>query len=679
MHPVRSNCRSVNSLVALTLAVTGLGGLLGPLPGCGSSPAPKARPVRPVVQRDTPSILRGTIGSEVTLRRVEPILVSGYGLVVGLNGTGGGDLPDERIAVHMERQLGLMGVGRGSDLLNGTPLAGLSPRQVLRHPHVAVVVVYAAIPPGAPKGGRFDVFVRSLNNAGLASLEGGLLWSTDLQLGPPSTVGGFKTRNIAVASGPVFINPFAEPGAEDDVSRSIGRILDGGEVTNPAPIELALDNPSHSRAKAMVSAINNRFPEMPGDTGPTARGLRDSTIEIRVPRAYRDRAAEFLALLTHIQIQQTFPQEFARRYTEALKSQPELGEDLSWCLQALGPAALPFLRELYTYPELVPQMAALGAGAGLGDDRAADQLRDLATPGRPAVRTEAIRMLGSLDAGPRVDLALRDLLAAPELTVRVAAYEALARRAEAVQIRRALEQFELQAASARVSMSAEAYLAGARANLGDTPLQGVRRLSVLSHDRRQIKFYLDMVPYGEKLIYVTQQGQPRIVLFGAGLELARPILAEVWSDRLMITADTASDDHRLYYLDARTGRATTGKIKPGIPEFIQFMAHQPTPEEPEPGLGMTYSEVVGALYALQRAGAINSTFGFEEDRLRAQLFEAAEQSAPMDRPETTKDAASVKVFDPVSPTKSLEPAPREPERVPPPVPLEQAPQAKGGR
>ena len=65
--------------------------------GCESGPKPKPK----VVQSDLPPVepaLRGLIGSEVQFRNVTPTLVSGYGVVVGLNGTGGLELNDAGIA-----------------------------------------------------------------------------------------------------------------------------------------------------------------------------------------------------------------------------------------------------------------------------------------------------------------------------------------------------------------------------------------------------------------------------------------------------------------------------------------------------------------------------------------------------------------------------------------------------
>ncbi|MBL9030786.1 MAG: flagellar basal body P-ring protein FlgI [Phycisphaerae bacterium] len=625
--------------------------------GCASEP-PKPKKAPPIV-RNVPDALRGTVASEASLNRVQPVIVSGYGLVVGLNGTGGGDLP-ERIAATMERELGLRKVAKGNDTLAGTPLAGMSPREVLRSPYVAVVMVYGLVAPGAPEGAAFDIFVSAISRTPDMSLEGGKLWTTDLQIGPPTAFGGERTKKIARASGPIFVNPFVEGGR---VTRQDGRVLGGGRVTSSLPLELILDNESHSRATSITRAINARFSGRTGSE-PTARGRTGRVIDVTVPPEYRDSASEFLNLITHVQIDGTSPEEYARRYIRTMKEQPYLAEEMGWCLQALPRrAAVPFLREVYDWPDHGVRMAALRAGAGLNDPLSASALKRLASSGSPGQRAEAIALMGKLAAGPTIDPALREHLEAPELTVRVAAYEALADRAERIAARRWLERQETLPVSMRVADPDAIVRNRAELTLsGDTP-QGVRRRVIDG------KFILDEVEGGEPLIYVTQQGRPRVVLFGPRPTLTRPITFSAWNDRLMVVADSATDRPRLMYrhadqIDAEgerlPGAVLTGRCEPDVASLVAFMAQTPTPDDPRPGLAMTYSELVGALHAMQQAGAIRAAFAVEEDVLRARLLAATQDTMAEERPETTGQAPTrIQVFEPKAeePPKPAEPAP----------------------
>jgi len=584
--------------------------------GCSNEKRNVERAAKPVVTRDIPSALRGVIGAECTLRGIEPQLVSGFGILVGLNGTGGGYI-DPGVRATMERELARGGVTRG----NAQPgEIGRSPDEFLRDPNVAVVIVEAAIPPGAPQGARFDVRVRALPNSGVTSIEGGVLWTTDLRIGPATTMTGVKTRILANARGQVFINPFAEPGADgqDTVNRTAGRILSGGLVTDPLKIELVLDNESHTRARAIVAAINTRFPEGRQDDGPTASGRTSNSIAIRVPAAFRDNATEFIGLLRHLSIDQSYPQELARKYVEDLKIYPELADEISWCLRAVGTPSIPFLKELYDFPQFGPRLAALEAGAKLGDPRVLPHLEQIAQFGQPGFRVPAIQLMSLLPPGSDANFTLRDLVNSKTLDVRIAAYEALAKR-------------------------------------GDPMIERI----VVADDPRLVKFYIDVVPAEEPLIYITQQGDPRIVLFGGNgtgfgarrdsIKLSKPMLVAAWRDRLLLNAPDAIAPVQVLYRDLRTGRVVKENTVPEqLAALLKYFAHTPTPENPEPGLGFSYSETVGALYEVHRQQGVDALFATEEDRLRAAVWDAAKVTMMEDRPELTEDSSDkmAKLYEP---------------------------------
>lgn len=588
-RPHRSNLLRV---IPACLAVVAVGLCMI---ACSSRPAPPARPA-PIV-RDIPPILRGTIGAEVSVRGAEPQLVSGLGVVVGLNGTGG-DPPPEPILSHMERELARGGIGRGRESA-GTSIGAISPRAFLRDPSVAVVIVEAAIPPGAPQGQTFDVRVRTLPGSAVSSLEGGVLWTTELRLGPASVFGGVRTRILAEARGPVYINPFSEaeaggPAATRSVSQRVGRVLGGGYVTSPLQMALVLDNPSHTRARSITHAINSRFPEGPGDPGPTATGKDEEILAIRVPRRYRDDPEGFMRVLMHTRIDQSAPEEWTRRYLNTLEDEPFLAPELSACLEAIGPRAVQQLAAYYESPDLATRLAVVEAGARLGDPRVITTLSKLARTSRGTIQTQAIDLLAGMPTNPRVDIELRELAAVPDLEVRVAAYEAMIKRRDPF----------------------------------------VRRLPV-GPRAGPISFILDVVPAGEELVYVTQQGEPRLVLFGARpVELETPLLVTAWSNRFMLSAEEPTSDIRLYYRDIRTGRTAQRTVNRDVVELIRYLAQKPTPEDPEPGLGLTFSEVVGALYEMQKQYAFAAGFATERDKLLADLLRASERTALEDRPES---------------------------------------------
>lgn len=597
--------------------------------GCSDSGEKKQanNNVVPVI-RDVPGPLRGTIGAEATLRGIEPVLVSGLGLVVGLDGTGGGPYPAS-VQGTMEREIGKQGMGKGT-LNDGGPLAGMTPQQILADKNVAVVIVEGVIAPGSPKGTRFDLRVSALPGTGTTSLENGRLWTTDLRFGRAAVFGAAATRVLGQAKGAVFINPFAFSSGEmqgegkenggaatvaaDGVVRTVGRILGGGIVTEPLQLELVLDNSSHARASAMQNAINGRFPPHGGD--PTAHGRGAQSIAIKVPDTYRDRGTDFVNTLMAMRIDTQFSTEYAKRYVDELEKYPGLADRLQWCIEAIGEAAVPFLSRLYDFPEFLPRIAALRAGARLGDPRAAAYLIREAKDPRSSIaaRAEAAELMGYLGSDPTIDLALRDLVNAEDLEVRAAAYESMAMRHDGAMLRLNVEN----------------------------------------------KFILDLVPSKRPLIYVTQQGEPRVVVFGDALSLQRPMMMTAWDDRLLMVADapgtlTGSESDRLVgggpgqvRVQYRDPRAYPGSgpmsatCTPDLVSVIRLFARSSSPDNPEPGLGMSYSQVVGALYQIQKQGGVQADFATERDRLGDRVQEAQAAIVGEDRPESEAKRIAMK-------------------------------------
>jgi len=612
-------------LVALGLVVSGCS-LGGP-----REAAPRARAVAPELDRAMAPVLRGLIGAEVSFGGVEPVLVTGFGLVVGVNGTGGEMLPSEALASHMEREMSLMGIGRGAPV-SGTLLAhpdgtGKTPRELLNDPEVAVVVVYARIPPGLPEGKRFDVFVQALN---ASSLRGGVLWTTELEIGRAQPFGGRQKRIIAEAKGPVFVNPYSSPGSpgESTTGRAVGRVLNGGVVTEPLDVLMQLDNPSHTRARSIASAINTRFPAGPMDRTPTARGMDDENIALSVPHTLRDRPEDFVRMVQHLPIDTRVPAEqYAIRYTEAIQAEPALAEQLSWALRAVGPDVLPTVRDLYDHPQRVVRLAALTVGVHFRDGTTLSALETMASSGTTNERAQAIEMLGRIEAGPSLDASLGEMVNNADPVVRIAAYESLATRAQRTQRARIeSRRNDRFAAAAGEGLPEGAAEILSKTWLPEGTIHGVSREPIGD------KFLLDRVRSDRPMIYVTQQGRPTIALFGE-VQINRPSLATAWDDRFILVSNTASDRIRLRYEDYRTGRETRQDVSPDVAELIRFMAHTPSPEDPRPGLGMGYSDVVGVLHALWRAGALNAEFTTERDRLLIQLIEATRGADAEPRPE----------------------------------------------
>lgn len=564
--------------------------------------------------------MRGTIAQEAIVLGFEPAIVRGYGLVVGLRGTGSRSMPPE-LRAFMRQELSRRGVGTGE-----SGLAGLSVDAVLDSPDTAVVIVEGVIPPGAVgrrvrrgltlEGTRFDLRVIADPRTDTTNLEGGRLYTCELRPMQPGEVvppvGSSQASPIAEAKGPVFMNPFrlAEDGAVHSVERTVGRILVGGEVLRDMPVRLRLINPSHARAEILQSAINARFPQEPGQTDQTARGENSETIRITVPRTWRDRPEDFIRLLQSTSLRQAQAEEIARSIGRLLVQNPIHALDASWRWRALGPRALPAVRELYDHPEELPRLASLRAGAALDDPLVVPALIEMTTAAVDSIREEAVRLLAEVRPNLRVDAALRERLADESVDVRLAAYESLLMREDI----------------------------------------SIRRIDV--DDR----FELHVVESPFPMIYVAQVGQPRVVIFDPGLRMNEPVFIDTMSGRFIAQSTPNRQAVEIFYREL-DGTRVVHEIRPYVVDLARFLGHRTSLDRTDPGIGLTYAESVGLLYQLVREGHIASEFRAEQDRVLAAINRRRELVPIEDRPafmdEPSPPAAGGSDLDRLAPPPSI--------------------------
>ena len=230
----------------------------------------------------------------------------GYGLVVGLNGTGDSLRNSAFTAESLQAMLERLGVStRGEDL---------------KTRNVAAVMVTATLPPFARQGSRLDVTVSALGDA--KSLQGGTLLVTPLY--------GADGEIYAVSQGQLTIGGFVAQGVAESVTRGVptsARIAAGGIIEREVDFELdqleririALRNPDFTTAERIAGAINRRF------DATIARVTDPTTVALSVPPAFRGRAA---ALLTQIEQLAVEPDQPARVLIDEHSGIIVMGEDV---------------------------------------------------------------------------------------------------------------------------------------------------------------------------------------------------------------------------------------------------------------------------------------------------------------------------------------------------------------
>ena len=210
----------------------------------------------------------------------------GYGIVVGLNGTG--DTSDVASTI----------IKNFLDRMNVTVKAG-----DLNAKNVALVTVTATLPAFARPGVRIDCLVSSLADS--KSLQGGVLLQTPLM--------GADRQVYAVAQGPVSTGGFAAIGAAGSIEKghpTVANVPNGALIERPVPVTLAPDGtltvclrePDFTTAARLAEAINTRF-------AGAARPVDSGTIRVAIPAAERaaDRLVPFLAKLEEVGVRPDAP------------------------------------------------------------------------------------------------------------------------------------------------------------------------------------------------------------------------------------------------------------------------------------------------------------------------------------------------------------------------------------
>jgi flagellar P-ring protein precursor FlgI len=216
----------------------------------------------------------------------------GYGLVVGLNGTGDtlNNIPftKQSLTAMLERL--------------GVNIRGAAQQQTLRTGNVAAVMVTANLPAFGTQGTRVDVTVSALGDA--KSLQGGTLLVTPL-LGADGNV-------YAVAQGSLAIAGFAAEGEAAKIVRgvpTVGRISNGALIEREIDfalnrlnqLRLALRNPDFTTAKRIAMAINDYI------GAPTAEPIDPATVVITVPDRFRGNVVALLTDVEQLQVEPDLP------------------------------------------------------------------------------------------------------------------------------------------------------------------------------------------------------------------------------------------------------------------------------------------------------------------------------------------------------------------------------------
>jgi flagellar basal body P-ring protein FlgI len=375
-----------------------------------------------------------TIGDIADIQTNGAIPVSGIGLVVGLDGTGGGTPPGTY------RQL-------AEEYLKKNKVD--NPKEWLDSPNNAVVLVSAEIPAGAKRNDRVHVEVSLPPGSKAKSLRGGYLLESPLShYATQSQVRGYleektgvepvgrgdallKGHVLADAEGPLNIalqeNTAAEADAAGKVDLGVKKafVWKGAKAKREQPFYLVL-NPDQQKFRMAIGVadrINETF-HGPGAAEKLATARSEYTVVLNVPAQYRGNTAHFLRVVRMIPVDAV---DMGGRYWKKLEEQlvqPETCLSAGLRLEALGRDTVKVLTNaIKSSPYPLVRFAAAESLAYLGEPIAAQELAKLAEA-HPTLQAYCLAALSCLDEAAS-SIALQELLASPTPEVRYGAFRAL--------------------------------------------------------------------------------------------------------------------------------------------------------------------------------------------------------------------------------------------------------------
>ena len=535
--------------------------------GC-QGPVEPAKPK----QNAAPSVadLGTTISDLCEFSGYQTVRVQGYGLVWNLADTGSSECPPSQLQAMLTylRQI-------RPQRYMPSPYREMSAETLLNSRKTAVVQVTGLIGPGSPKGTIFNVDVTVAPATQTTSLIGGYLIETDLRMTMRNPLGrSLDSRIVAVAEGPVFINPFPlSDAAEDGTTNTLkadprsGVILGGGKSLHDRRVQLDIIEPDYRIAAQLERRINGRFMEQEGKKIADANRSR---LLITLPGRYRQNPQDFYGMLGVMYLQdRTGYLELKLRELETMARQDDADlEQIALAWRAIGRTSIQYLRQLYSSDDNEAlRFYAAKTALQLGDTKAVEALGRIATDDASVWQNNAAAALGLAGDDIQARALLGQLLNHPNNKIRLIAYE---------QLRNTLD--------ARIKVAA---------------MPGGFQIEAAPGDQ-------------ENLLCVWATNVGRIVFIGKDLRLEGPLFYESEATGVILDFPAGSDLVNISGTDALTGELLMMTSPPGLKDIIAAMA-MPTKNSGmgnHHGLGLSFSEIVGILYELCRpqVRGINATF-----------------------------------------------------------------------
>jgi len=382
-----------------------------------------------------------TIGDWTVFDNATPLPVSGVGLVIGLNGTGGGS-PSGDFRTKLEDQLKKKGFDNA--------------RRMIDHPDHAMVFVSAMLPAGCRRNDPIDLEVTVPQGSRTRSIRGGFLTETTLysfdtdaniqnvlqQNNVPTSdkpSGGLRLGS-ALVKGEGVLNPVIEPKriarsvargksadleAEIDPADRRGFVWDGGRSGVDRPYYIIM-NSEYQRVQvtmALARRINETFHGPMGTSDKIAIEKDNEKLVLGVPAQYRFNIPHYQRVVRAVPVEPLENYPDYRSQLESMLADPSTCIIAALRLEALGQAGVVTLRAALTSVYPLVRFASAEALGYLGQSFAAEELAKLAKE-HPVLQAYALTALAAMDEAAAADR-LEALMACDKPEVRYGAFRAL--------------------------------------------------------------------------------------------------------------------------------------------------------------------------------------------------------------------------------------------------------------
>lgn len=426
----------------------------------------------------------------------------------------------------------------------------IDPDQLINSPDTAIVTILGVIPTGASKGETFDVAISALSSSQTTSIENGRLLLADLRQADTA-----KQRTVlATAQGGVYI-----PSGEN---KTIGYILGGGTSAKTQNIVLKMKTPDYALTSRIRNKINEKF-------GPNiANAQNDQLIMISIPDDFQSRKQKYLELLKTIYIddQAAGSTKLISVLVDDLKHSQDK-DTAETTLEMIGKNAADKLVPLLNNPDKEIRFRAARCLLTMGDSRGINILSQTAVSGGIFAEQAIDAIAFNAKRNDAVAI-LSGFMNADNFDLKLASYKHLSR---------------LKAMS--ISQKTVETVQG-----------------TLSLER--------IVQNGQKIIWASRSGQPKIVLFGSPIYCEKDLFVQSDDGSIVVSYSNEDGFINLVRQHPKAKNIIKAKTSTEAGLVIRTLAQAPakTQQYRRQGMGLSYGQLLDFIEKMYNTGAIKAQF-----------------------------------------------------------------------